>query len=131
MLNYSIYQETVIVVDVNFTWAHSDYRSLTRQNCFWTRTRTMLLLNIRLSLVLQIAPLFLAFSHLYLKNLLNHQNSLLLVPNLRFTYFLYSSRLDTILFFSVHFNPCVVQYSNNCKLCLKLLVQRSHTIFVV
>lgn len=73
-----------------FDKASNDFRSLTRQNFFWIRTKITLFLSIRISLVLQVAPSSPASSHLYQKILLNHQSFHQLVLDSRSVHLIYS-----------------------------------------
>lgn len=111
------------------------FRSLIKQNCSWTRTKTMLLLNIRRSWLLPDAPLWRVYFRLLLRIHPNHQSSLQLVHGLRsdsFPLFLWVKKKRACFFCLV---GCDVLFltlcSNNCNHCLKLSARLSRITFVV
>lgn len=105
-------------------------RSPIKRNYFWTRTKIMLLLSIRLCWVLQNVHLFQAFSLFYLRIPQNLQSFHPLVLGSRWINGLLSVlqcdfSWDKVLIF------LLLMCSNNCNLCWKLWVQLSHTTSAV
>lgn len=109
-----------------------NFRSLIKLISSWTRTKIMLLQNIRHFCMLLIAPSCRVCFSPHLRNRPNNQSSLQLVPGLRLVFLIL--KIHNLVIYSNFCSFDILVHtscSNNYNHYLKLSVPLSHTTFVV